>query len=515
MPLKHLSLAQRMTAAVLLLAAGFALVAAIVVKHLEVVVEQAQSTGNMRVPQLLLMADLELTVTRVSLQVRHAILARTPEELAATLADIGAKRQHLEKTLAAYERGLFTEAGRERFKTLPPAVAEFWRVGEENLKLVQAGQKAEAFDFLVDKTIPARNLLLAQLNQTVSYQTERLAKDLSTIEKEARLTEWVVIGLLLVAVVFVALAVWYMMSVLRRRVQLVQDVTERVRTGDLQTPVRDDARDEISPLLASLAAMQSSLAQVVGTVRSNAEAVATASTEIAQGNQDLSSRTEQQASALQQTAATMEQLGTTVRHNADNARQANTLAATASTVAGQGGEMVDKVVATMQDITASSRRIADIIGVIDSIAFQTNILALNAAVEAARAGEQGRGFAVVASEVRSLAQRCAEAAREIKVLINTSVEQVAQGTQLVDHTGKTMADIVASIRRVSDIVAEISSASAEQSTGVQQVGQTVTQLDQSTQQNAALVEEGAAATESLKSQAQQLVRAVAVFKLAA
>ncbi|MFG6416802.1 methyl-accepting chemotaxis protein [Roseateles sp. DC23W] len=289
-------------------------------------------------------------------------------------------------------------------------------------------------------------------------------------------------------------------------------VAERVARGDLSAEVGLKSGDS-SSLMANLAKMQVSLAQVVANVRQNSESVATASAQIAQGNQDLSSRTEQQASALQQTAATMEELGTTVRHNADSARQANQLAQSASSVAAEGGQVVGKVVTTMQGITDSSRKIGDIIGVIDGIAFQTNILALNAAVEAARAGEQGRGFAVVASEVRSLAQRSAEAAKEIKSLIGRSVEQVEQGTLLVDQAGKTMGDIVGSIQRVSDIVAEITSASAEQSTGVQQVGEAVTAMDQATQQNAALVEESAAAAESLRSQAQQLVQAVAVFKL--
>ena len=290
-------------------------------------------------------------------------------------------------------------------------------------------------------------------------------------------------------------------------------VAQAVTDGNLAVQVNLRPGDTDS-LMARLAAMQQGLASAVKAVRQGSESVATASSQIAQGNQDLSSRTEQQASALQQTAATMDELGTTVRHNADNARQANQLAASASQVAARGGEVVGQVVSTMRGINDSSRKIADIIGTIDGIAFQTNILALNAAVEAARAGEQGRGFAVVAGEVRSLAQRSAEAAKEIKTLINASVERVSQGTSLVDEAGKTMEEIVASIKRVSDIVGEISSASVEQSTGVAEVGKSIAQMDQATQQNAALVEESAAAAESLRQQAEQLVQAVAVFRLA-
>jgi methyl-accepting chemotaxis protein len=249
-------------------------------------------------------------------------------------------------------------------------------------------------------------------------------------------------------------------------------------------------------------------------VRTSAENVSLASAEIAKGNNDLSERTEQQASALEQTAASMEELGSTVHHNADNARKAGELASAASVVAIKGGDVVGQVVETMKGINDSSRQIADIISVIDGIAFQTNILALNAAVEAARAGEQGRGFAVVASEVRSLAQRSAQAAKEIKELISASVERVGRGTTLVDQAGSTMQEIVSSVKRVSDIMAEISAASTEQSSGVQQVGDAVTQMDQGTQQNAALVEESAAAASRLSSQAVELVQAVAVFRLA-
>ena len=291
-------------------------------------------------------------------------------------------------------------------------------------------------------------------------------------------------------------------------------IARRVADGDLSSHIDIASTNELGELLSALKVMNKSLVTVVGTVRHGSDSIATASAEIAQGNQDLSSRTEQQASALEETAASMEQLGSTVRQNADNAKQANQLAVGASSVAIKGGEVVDQVVETMRGINNSSKKIADIISVIDGIAFQTNILALNAAVEAARAGEQGRGFAVVASEVRNLAQRSADAAKEIKALINASVERVEQGTALVDQAGTTMTEIVSSIKRVTDIMGEISAASTEQSAGVAQVGEAVNQMDRTTQQNAALVEESAAAAESLKVQAQQLVQAVAVFKLA-
>jgi methyl-accepting chemotaxis protein len=290
------------------------------------------------------------------------------------------------------------------------------------------------------------------------------------------------------------------------------DAVRRVANGDLSMAL-SLRKGESTSVLAAVQRMQTSLTEVVNTVRQGSEGVATASAQIAQGNQDLSGRTESQASALEETAASMEELGATVKQNADNARQANQLAQSASTVAIKGGAVVAQVVDTMKGIVDASKRIADIIQVMDGIAFQTNILALNAAVEAARAGEQGRGFAVVATEVRSLAGRSAEAAKEIKSLINASVERVTQGTTLADQAGSTLLEVVSSIRRVTDIMGEISAASSEQSLGVSQVGEAVMQMDQVTQQNAALVEEIAAAASSLKSQALELVETVAVFKL--
>jgi methyl-accepting chemotaxis protein len=322
----------------------------------------------------------------------------------------------------------------------------------------------------------------------------------------------VLFALVAAVLILLAAAVWLSLQIKRPMLHAVE-VAGKIAQGNLSSPVHVFGSEEFVHLFGELDTMQRGFADIVAKVKQSSESVATASAEIAQGNNDLSARTEHQASALEETAASMEELGATVKQNADSARQANQLAMNASTVAVQGGEVVSEVVETMKGINEASRKINDIIGVIDGIAFQTNILALNAAVEAARAGEQGRGFAVVASEVRSLAGRSAEAAKEIKKLINTSVERVEQGSILVNKAGSTMDEVVTSIKRVTDIMGEISAASGEQSAGVSQVGEAVTQMDQATQQNAALVEEMAAAASSLESQAQDLVQVVAMFKL--
>jgi methyl-accepting chemotaxis protein len=348
---------------------------------------------------------------------------------------------------------------------------------------------------------------------------ELLAVDAKTLDEAydsaVKTTRWMIfLSILLGACILAALTVVVARSITGQLGMEPGEATElahRIAKGDLTHEFSHGG--DAASLASGLDAMLSTLKAIVSNVRQGSEGVATASAEIAQGNHDLSARTESQASALEETAASMEELGSTVTHNAENARQANQLAQNASTVAIKGGEVVNQVVETMKGINDSSRKIADIISVIDGIAFQTNILALNAAVEAARAGDQGRGFAVVASEVRSLAGRSAEAAKEIKQLINSSVERVEQGTALVDQAGITMSEVVGAIRRVTDIVGEISAASGEQAAGVNQVGEAVNQMDQVTQQNAALVEQMAAAASSLKSQSDDLVQVVSQFKL--
>jgi methyl-accepting chemotaxis protein-1 (serine sensor receptor) len=359
----------------------------------------------------------------------------------------------------------------------------------------------------------ASETLLAHLDTFRKHQVAEAGRISASAGKAANATLYgMIAGSLAVGLLAAFIGIWIVRSITRpleEAVKLVRAVAE----GDLTQTIDVHSNDEIGQLMQSLKDMNENLVRVIGQVRTGTDTVATASSQIAAGNLDLSSRTEEQASSLEETASSMEELTSTVKQNAENARQANQLVVSTSDIAVKGGTVVGQVVDTMASIKDSSRKIADIIGVIDGIAFQTNILALNAAVEAARAGEQGRGFAVVASEVRNLAQRSASAAKEIKSLIEDSVGKVDAGGKLVDEAGKTMDEIVTSVKRVTDIMSEIAAASQEQSAGIEQVNQAITQMDDVTQQNAALVEEAAAAAESLQDQASKLTEAVSVFKL--
>lgn len=379
--------------------------------------------------------------------------------------------------------------------------------------LKSAGQDAQARELVTKQFLPITDKYVQSVRQLRDLLVNDSHRSATEVQIQFRQLFAIGIAMLVVLLLVSVLISWNLSSGISRGIASACRAADRIGSGDLSHRLSTQRRDEVGQLLKALEQMQSNLAQVVNRVRQGSDSVASASSQIAQGNQDLSARTESQASALEETAASMEELGSTVGQNAENARQANQLAQSASLVAQEGGQVVMQVVDTMRGISDSSKRIAEIIAVIDGIAFQTNILALNAAVEAARAGEQGRGFAVVAGEVRTLAQRSADAAKEIKTLITDSVSRVEEDTTQVDQAGLKMTEIVTSIRRVTDIMGEISAASAEQSAGVGQVGDAVNQMDEATQHNAALVEEMAAAATTLRDQAHDLANAVSVFKL--
>ena len=395
---------------------------------------------------------------------------------------------------------------------------------ESRKKFVEEGLKPVLAAFRAKDMPAAVAVVHGALGQTYVPVREnmraliKLQLDVGKTEYDAAIARFetakmIAIGLIIFSLVCgLAIGAWLIRGITRSLSEALR-VANSVAAGNLTEQIRIESNDEIGQLLVALQKMNAGLVEIVSEVRGGTDMIATASSQIAAGNLDLSSRTEEQASSLEETASSMEELTSTVKQNADNARQANSLAETASQVASRGGDVIGQVVETMGEINNSAKKIVDIIGVIDGIAFQTNILALNAAVEAARAGEQGRGFAVVASEVRNLAQRSAAAAKEIKSLIGDSVERVDAGSRLVNEAGTTMHDIVESVRRVTDIMGEITAASQEQTSGIDQINQAITQMDQVTQQNAALVEEASAASEAMQEQAAKLAQVVSVFKL--
>ncbi|MDP9902283.1 methyl-accepting chemotaxis protein [Variovorax ginsengisoli] len=381
------------------------------------------------------------------------------------------------------------------------------------LKLKADNRLADAKSLTDQQLVPALTAYEASISAMLTHQQTSIDETANNIEAHYRTARMLLIVLAVFALTLGIAISWSLTRGITRPLNDALRLAQTVAAGDLSQHMEIRSGDELGRLLGALDAMNQNLHRVVGEVRTGTQTITVASSQIAAGNQDLSSRTEEQASSLEETAASMEELTSTVKQNAENARQANELASSASAVAVRGGAVVNQVVDTMGAINTSSRKIVDIIGVIDGIAFQTNILALNAAVEAARAGEQGRGFAVVASEVRNLAQRSASAAKEIKGLIDDSVHKVDIGSHQVAEAGRTMQEIVQSVQRVTDIMGEISSASQEQTTGIEQINQAITQMDQVTQQNAALVEEAAAAAASLQGQARKLAKTVGIFKL--
>ena len=467
-----------------------------------------------------LSTSISVAASRRAIGVRDMVLVGSqPERDAAKAMAVGANEElqsSLKKLREALAAGAeVSERERAIFATIDKVEADYKPVALSIVELAATGRRDEAIEKMNVACRPLLVQLLAASKDYTDYNMEKSQRNVDASAAAYSSQRTVMLALSIFAVLAsVVLGVFItrrLFSALGAEPAALGIAARKVAQGDLSDIDGADKAPDGS-VLASMGAMQRQLLTLIGQVRSSADSIAVASAEIAQGNNDLSRRTESQASSLEQTSASMEELTSTVKQNADNATEANQLADSASAVAIRGGEVVVQVVETMKGINDSSKKIADIIGVIDGIAFQTNILALNAAVEAARAGEQGRGFAVVASEVRNLAGRSADAAKEIKTLIGASVERVETGSVLVDRAGATMTEVVDAIKRVAHIVAEISAASSEQSIGVAQIGEAVTQLDQATQQNAALVEQSAAAAESMNFQADQLVQAVAVFR---
>lgn len=466
-----------------------------------------------RVPSIATTNEVKGDLNLISIALRNTMMMRDADGIKTEVNRIEAARVRINANLARLDAQTTSDTGKAVLARVAQVRRQYDPMQAEVMALVNAGSFFEARTLLMDKVAPAQEAYFETLNGLLTHLDSQLNQSTNATQQAATSMKLVIWAALAIALLLaVLMAAWIIRSITGPLNQAVA-VARAVAAGDLSQEFEARGKSETALLLLALKDMQAHLSTVVAEVRDDADSVATASAEIAQGDLDLSARTESQASSLQETSASMELLSANVRQNADNAHKANELALNASSVAARGGDVVSQVVDTMKGINDASRKISDIISVIDGIAFQTNILALNAAVEAARAGEQGRGFAVVASEVRSLAGRSAEAAREIKSLINASVERVAKGTALVDQAGATMSEVVSSIRQVTDIMAEISIASTDQSDGVSQVGEAIAQMDQVTQQNAALVEEMAASAGSLKARAQALVHTVAVFKL--
>jgi len=434
------------------------------------------------------------------------------KQLDAEMKDVSSNVSKLQEEL---EKMVVTAEGKELLANVAAHRQRYTAVRNEGYKLrAEQGVQSEAVQaFLRDKVTPEMRAYVGSVEKVMDRQQMMYEQADERIDALTRSARQVMVTLGVMAIALGAAFGWLLTRSITRPLASAVDLAEQVAAGDLTADIQAASRCEVGSLMAALGTMTENLRKTVTEVRAGTETIVTASQQIASGNLDLSSRTEQQAGSLEETASSMEELTGTVRQNADNARQANILAKNASQIAAHGGDVVSQVVATMASINESSRKIGDIIAVIDGIAFQTNILALNAAVEAARAGEQGRGFAVVASEVRNLAQRSAGAAKEIRALITDSVAKVDAGGRLVDDAGATMHEIVQGIERVTDIMSEIASASAEQTVGIEQVNEAITQMDGVTQQNAALVEEAAAAAGSLQEQAATLARLVSVFKV--
>jgi len=513
MKITDLKIGTRLSMGFLLILMLLILVATLSINRFLLMSEHLDRTINNRYPKTIQMHHVRDEVNIIARSMRNTLIMTDEEQVRKEVGRIDHSRKEIADILDKLDKSIDSKQGKELFGKLTEARAQYVSSQDQFMKLIASNQKDEAKALLLGGLRAQQLAYFDALDTQLAYQSDLMntaGKDAEAAAHSARILVFMLAGL---AVLLGGLAAWLITRSITRPINQAVKVAQTVAAGDLTSHIEVTSKDETGQLLQALKDMNNSLSKIVGQVRSGTDTIATASSQIAAGNLDLSSRTEEQASSLEETASSMEELTSTVKQNADNARQANQLAVTASDIAVKGGNVVAQVVNTMGEINASSKKISDIIGVIDGIAFQTNILALNAAVEAARAGEQGRGFAVVASEVRNLAQRSASAAKEIKILIGDSLETVEGGTKLVDQAGATMNEILESVKRVTDIMGEIAAASQEQTSGIEQINQAVSQMDEVTQQNAALVEEAAAASESLQDQAGKLAQVVSVFKL--
>ena len=509
----NLRIAQKLNAAFLVVLVFLVTLGGLSAMQLASVNKSATDIARNWLPSISNLSRMSLSLSRSRSFDLQLMLAADPKEQAAARDRADQQIAVLLKETEHYGTLLSVPREKELYPEVMRGINEYKSLHERYKALFIAGQQDAAHALLDSASTPIYRKLqeqLGELSEVNSKGANASEADANRVYEEAHLS---IIGLIVACVVLSMSLSWWLARLVARPLGHAVTIARRVAEGDLSADIPHASRDETGQLLDALKQMNGKLLDIVRDVRLGTDTISTASAEIASGNMDLSTRTEQQAGALEETASAMEELTSTVRQNADNARQANQLAVSASEIALSGGKVVGKVVDTMGAINDSSRKIVDIIGVIDSIAFQTNILALNAAVEAARAGEQGRGFAVVASEVRSLAQRSASAAHEIKSLIDDSVTKVDTGSKLVNEAGQTMNEVVASVKRVCDIVAEITAASHEQQQGIEQINNAVVHMDENTQQNAALVEQAAAAAKSLQEQASRLSQTVGVFRL--
>ncbi|TFW25529.1 HAMP domain-containing protein [Massilia arenosa] len=512
MKFQDLKIGQRLGAGFGAVIALVALMGALSYSDLTALSHSVDLTTNDRYPKIVLAHGIKDELNETARHMRNVLLMTDDQKIEEELAAIERNSQVIARNLADLDRTVTSPHGRELLASMMADRTRFIEQRTAFVRMVKADRE-KARPYLLETLRPTQMHYMAALDQVIAFQTKLMDDSADATEARAARSRMVILGLTSLTTVLAVLVAWLVRNSIVLPLREAVAAARRVAEGDLTGRIEATSRDETGELLASLRDMNANLLRIVREVRTGTDTIAHASGEIATGNLDLSSRTEQQAGSLEETASSMEELTTAVHRNSDNARQANALASNAAEVAVRGGAVVQRVVQTMSGISESSRRIEEIIAVIDGIAFQTNILALNAAVEAARAGEQGRGFAVVASEVRNLAQRSATAAKEIKQLIDTSVEKVAEGSQLVGEAGSTMDELVDSVRRVTGVLSEISTASSEQDASITEINTAITEMDSVTQQNAALVEEAAAAAESLQEQAARLSEVVAVFQL--